>query len=131
QLANLREMKRAWTREVCIPAELVEASSRAESRCEQAWRGLRPKSDWATFAPLLREVVSRKREVAAALSAKLGLGVYDALLDGFEPGGRAADITPVFEHLRRALPPLIQQIADVQARAPVVTPAGPFPIERQ
>jgi carboxypeptidase Taq len=131
QVANLREMKRTWTREVCIPAELVAASSRAESRCEQAWRGLRPKSDWTTFAPLLSEVVARKREVAAALSAKLGLGVYDALLDGYEPGGRAAAITPVFDHLRRALPPLIQEIAEVQARSPVVMPAGPFPVERQ
>jgi carboxypeptidase Taq len=131
QLANLREMKRSWLREVCIPAELVEASSRAESRCEQAWRGLRPKSDWATFAPLLGEVIARKREVAAALSAKLGLGLYDALLDGFEPGGRAAAIAPVFERLGRLLPGVIQEIIEVQSRAPVLVPEGPFPVERQ
>jgi carboxypeptidase Taq len=131
QLANLREMKRSWIREVCLPAELVEASSRADSRCEQAWRALRPKNDWASLTPLLTEVVARKREVAAALSAKLGLGLYDSLLDGFEPGGRAADIGPVFERLGRALPPLIQEIIEAQKRAPVVMPPGPFPVERQ
>jgi carboxypeptidase Taq len=131
QLANLREMKRSWVREVCLPADLVEASSRADSRCEQAWRALRPKNDWAALVPLLTEVVTLKRQVAAALSSKLGLGLYDALLDGFEPGGRAAAIAPVFERLGKLLPPLIQEIIEVQARAPVIVPAGPFPIERQ
>jgi carboxypeptidase Taq len=131
EAANLREMKRGWTREVCIPAALVEAASRAESRCEQAWRGLRPRNDWATFAPLLEEVVARKREVAAALAERLGLGLYDALLDGFEPGGRAAAIAPVFDALERSLPPLVQEIVEHQRRAPVVVPQGPFPVERQ
>jgi carboxypeptidase Taq len=131
QVANLREMKRTWLREVCIPAQLVEAASRAESRCEQAWRGLRPKSDWATFAPLLTEVVARKREVAAALADRLGLSLYDALLDGYEPGVRAAAIAPVFAELGRALPPLVQQIVEHQSRAPMIVPEGPFPTERQ
>src|SRR5262245_6072715 len=72
QAANLRELRRAWIRATCLPADLVEASSRAESRCEQAWRKLRPQNDFATFAPLLSEVVNRKREVAAALAARLG-----------------------------------------------------------
>lgn len=131
QVANLREMKRGWTREICIPADLVEAASRAESRCEQAWRALRPRNDWAAFAPLLVEVVARKREVAAALATRLGLDPYDALMDGFEPGGRAAAIAPVFAALERTLPPLVAEIVEHQRRRPVLVPAGPFPIERQ
>ena len=46
---------------------------------------LRPKSDWASFRPLLETVVSLKREVAGALSARLGLDPYDSLVDGYEP----------------------------------------------
>ncbi|HSU39770.1 MAG TPA: hypothetical protein VLJ38_09380, partial [Polyangiaceae bacterium] len=53
QAANLREIKRSWVRATAIPSALVEASSRAESKSEQAWRKLRSDNDWASFAPLL------------------------------------------------------------------------------
>jgi carboxypeptidase Taq len=131
QRANLREMEWAWTRATCIPANLVEASSRAESKCEQAWRKLRPENDFKTFEPLLSEVVRLKREVASALAAPLGLGRYDALLDGFEPGARSVTIDALFADLRGFLPGFIQEVIDRQRGQTVVEPAGPFPTERQ
>jgi carboxypeptidase Taq len=131
QAANLREMKRVWVRETCLPADLVEASSRAETRCEQTWRVLRAKNDWAGLLPLLREVVARKREVAAALSARLGLGLYDALLDGYEPGARSAAIDVLFADLRGFLPGFIEKALARQAGERVIAPDGPFPTERQ
>lgn len=73
QQANLREMKREWVRATALPQGLVEAMSRAESHCEQAWRKLRPANDFAGFLPLFREVVRFKREAAQALGAKLAL----------------------------------------------------------
>lgn len=129
--ANLREMKRAWVRETCLPADLVEAASKAESRCEQAWRKLRPHNDWAAFAPLLAEVVARKRDVAAALSSRLGLAPYDALLDGFEPGARSARIDRLFGELRAFLPGFIARALEHQRARKPIAPEGPFPIERQ
>jgi carboxypeptidase Taq len=132
EAANLREMKRSYLRETALPGELVEACSLAESRCEQAWRALRPANDWAGMAPLLREVVARKREVAAALSARLGLGRYDALLDGYEPGARSAAIDVLFAELRSFLPGFIARALERQRSRPAPrVPRGPFPIERQ
>ncbi len=131
QAANLREMRRAWVRATCIPIELVEASSRAESRCEQAWRTLRAQNDWVAFAPLLSEVVARKRDVAAAWQGPLGLGKYDALLDGFEPGARSAEIDVAFAELRAFLPGFIQAAVERQKSQPAVMPSGPFPTDRQ
>ncbi len=131
QRANLREMKRQWVRETALPAALVEACSLAESKSEQSWRSLRPRNDLAAFLPLLREVVARKREVAAALSQRLGLGLYDALLDGYEPGARTAMLDPLFADLRAFLPPFITKVVEAQKRRPVVTPHGPFPVDRQ
>src|SRR5689334_17464775 len=61
QAANLREIRRAWVRATALPSALVEASSLAESKSEQAWRKLRPLNDWATFEPLLAEVIAKKR----------------------------------------------------------------------
>jgi carboxypeptidase Taq len=129
--ANLREMKRAYVRETALPTALVEACSLAESRSEQAWRSLRPRSDWAAFLPLLREVVNLKRQAAAALGDRLGLGTYDALLDGYEPGARAAMLDPLFADLRRFLPPFIAEVVERQRTRAVIVPKGPFPVERQ
>jgi carboxypeptidase Taq len=129
--ANLREMKRGYVRATALPGELVEASSRAESRSEQAWRKLRKENDWVSFLPLQTEVFARKREVAQALSEKLGLGLYDALLDGYEPGGRSADIAVLFARLGEVLPGLIQAVLEKQKSQVFVAPVGPFPVDQQ
>lgn len=131
QTANLREMRREWLRATALPHALVEASSRAETRSEQAWRALRAENDWEGFLPYLREVVSLKRQVAQALAARLDLGVYDALLDGYEPGARVAQISPLFARLRQFLPGFIAGVLERQAAEPVHVPRGPFPVERQ
>jgi carboxypeptidase Taq len=69
--------------------------------------------------------------VAAALSDNLKLGKYDALLDGFEPGGRRARIDVVFADLRGYLPGFIQRALEKQRSEKVVAPKGPFAVERQ
>jgi len=131
QQANLREMHREWFRATALPQQLVEAMSRAESRSEQAWRTLRSQNDFASFLPLLRDVVSRKREVAQALGEQLRLSPYDALLDGFEPGARSAAIEPLFTRLRAFLPGFIAQALERQKSEQVLPTVGPFAVERQ
>ena len=131
QAANLREMRRSYLRETALPAALVEACSLAESRCEQGWRSMRAKNDWAGVRPLLEEVVARKRESAAALADKLKLGLYDALLDGFEPGARQATIDQLFADLRAFLPGFIDEVTERQRKEEVIPLRGPFPVERQ
>src|SRR5579871_115478 len=37
QSANLRRMTRQWRHATCLPADLVEALSRATSECEMRW----------------------------------------------------------------------------------------------
>ena len=39
--ANLREMRRDWLHATALPADLVEARSRAVSACEMRWRAAR------------------------------------------------------------------------------------------
>lgn len=131
QAANVREMRRSWIRATAVPADLVEAVSRAESRSEQAWRKLRPANDWEGFRPLLEEVVARKRDVAAVLSDRLALSPYDALLDGYEPGARSAHIASLFAELGAFLPNFIEAVIDRQRGETVLLPEGPFPVEQQ
>jgi len=127
QQANLREMRRGWRSANSLPAALVEARTIAQSRCEQAWRVQRPAEDWAGHLPLLREVVRLAREQAACLAEAKGLGLYDALLDEYEPGMRAAEIDRVFGDLRTWLPAMVREVQERQRRRPLIEPRGPFP----
>ena len=43
--ANLREMRRAWVHESALPADLVEARTRATSACEMTWREAKKNAD--------------------------------------------------------------------------------------
>ncbi|MBC8157873.1 MAG: carboxypeptidase M32, partial [Alphaproteobacteria bacterium] len=72
------------------------------------------------------------RDTAAALSDALNLSPYDALLDEYEPGGRASDIDAVFADLESFLPEFLGRVLDHQANQPQANvPQGPFPIDAQ
>ncbi|MFV2093743.1 MAG: carboxypeptidase M32, partial [Hyphomicrobiales bacterium] len=69
--ANLREMRRDWLHTTALPADLVEAMSRACNRCEMIWRQARPENDFAAVLPSLQAVLDLVRDSAAAKSALL------------------------------------------------------------
>ncbi len=130
--ANLREMRRHWTHASALPTDLVEAVARAESACEMVWREARQKADFAMVRPLLGELLDRVRDKAQATADRLGLAPYDALLDHYEPGGRAAEIDPLFADLEAFLSDFIGRVLDRQRAHPApLTPDGPFPAESQ
>lgn len=130
--ANLGSMRRLWVHAAAVPADLVEARTRATSRCELAWRAARRDDDFASLLPRLEEVVSLTRQVGQAKAAAMKLSVYDALADEYEPGAREAVLTPLFTRLERELPPLVDAIIAAQARAPRAPDlGGPFPVAKQ
>ncbi|MFO1081207.1 MAG: carboxypeptidase M32 [Reyranellaceae bacterium] len=132
QAANLREMRRSWVHESALPADLVEARTRATSACEMAWREARRTADFKALLPSLGEVLTVMRRVGEAKAAALGTSLYDALLDEFEPGGRSARIDLLFAELRGFLPELLGRVLEHQKREDEPLPLdGPFPVERQ
>lgn len=132
QLANLREMRRAWVHSTALTSDLVERRSRAISRAEMAWREAKAKNDYAALLPHLQAVLDVTREAGQAKAAKLGCSVYEALLDEYEPDGRTARIDQLFTDLEAFLPPLLGAVLERQASRPQPLPLpGPFPIETQ
>lgn len=132
QAANLHEMRRTWQHEACLPADLVEASTKASSTCVQAWRDARENDDFAGLLPLLSEVLRLQREISVVKSEALGLSPYDALLDSYEPDGRSARIDAVFDPLAKFLPDFIGKALEVQSQRPEPKPlAGPFAVDSQ
>ena len=129
--ANLREIRRDWRAANALPESLVEAKTLAGARCEHAWRSQRTANDWNGFLSNFREVVKLSREEARLLSEESGLTPYDALMDRFEPGVRAADIDRIFGDVRTWLPDLVRQAQARQAAVPLTIPQGPFPVAAQ
>ena len=125
-------MKRTWIHQACLPADLVEASVKAAAATEMVWREAREQADFALVRPQLQSLLALIREQAQIKSEALGVGLYDALLDQYEPDGRSNDIDVVFADLEGFLPGFLAQVLDSQGKRPKpALPKGPFPIETQ
>lgn len=132
QRANLREMHHTWVHANAVPAELVEASSRAASACEMIWRTARPASDYRSLLPALTEVLELQREIGAAKAATLDCSPYEALLDAYEPGARTARLDSLFDDLAVFLPDFLPRVLERQATLPVPRSIdGRFPVSVQ
>ena len=130
--ANLRLMRREHARATALPASLVEAEARANSACEKIWRLARATRDFALVAPSLATVLELVRERAAALSARLGIDPYDALLDSFQPGLSTADFDPVFARYEIFLADALPRAEARQKKSPApIRLTGTFPADAQ
>jgi carboxypeptidase Taq len=107
QAANLREIRHYYLMNTAVPADLVQALSRASSRAEHAWRELRLENNWRDFEPHLETVFSLVRQQGEALADALGTDPYDALLAIYQTGITCSEIDPIFADLSEFLPPMI------------------------
>ena len=132
QRANVREIRHDWLHANAVPAELVDRKIKARSACEMTWRTARAENDFAKLKPQLSELLAITREVAAVKADAFGCGLYDALLDGFDPGRKSADIDALFSELLDFLPALLDEVLEAQSAAPpILVPEGPFSVSDQ
>jgi len=127
--SNFLMMKKQIHDAKAIPIDLNHALTLAVMKCQQAWRELRAKNDWASFLPLQEEVVKLTREQARYRAEALGLSPYDALIDKYQEGLNSQIIDQIFEDLKAWLPDFIRKSADNQKT--YVAPKGPFKIDDQ
>lgn len=131
QRANLREMLRQRDHAIATPVSLITRLARVTSVAEVRWAEAREKQDFSIFAPHLEEVLLLVRDKAALLGQALNLSPYDALMDGFTPGVRSAELDTVFRALSRRLPALIREVIEHQQSTPVLPLNGKFTPARQ
>lgn len=127
---NLREARRKYDRATKIPRRLVEELSRVCTLSQQAWIEARKKCDYATFLPWLEQIVALRREEAEAVGYGDGIP-YDALLDEYEPGMTAAEVTSLFAGLREELVPLIREITESGRQPDISILTRSYPVEQQ
>ncbi len=131
QRANLREMLRQRDHAIATPVSLISGLARATSMAEVAWAEAREKQDFNLFAPHFTAVLALVRDKAQLLGQSLNLAPYDALMDGYTPGVRSAEIDPVFRALSRRLPGLIREAIERQRNAQALPISGKFTPGRQ
>jgi carboxypeptidase Taq len=99
--AQVRLIRRAHNRASKVPARLAQEIARVTSAAQGIWAEARAADDVAAFLPTLDEVIRLKREEAGCIAQ--GADPYDALIDDFEPGATAADLSAMFAAMRPRL----------------------------
>src|SRR5450631_1662805 len=127
--ANVREWRRDYDRATKLPVRLVEDIARTTSLARETWAQARRESNFATFAPWLEKILGLVREQAEAWGYTTC--AYDALLEGYEPGARAADLAPVFADLQKQLTPLLPRLQKITDAVDPARLEGNYPVAAQ
>jgi carboxypeptidase Taq len=122
----VRTVRRDHEVERRVPSDLAAEITRAGSDGYAMWLQAREANDYAVFEPALRRNFELARRYADCFAESEH--PYDALLDRFEPGATAAQVSALFGRLREGLVPLLSQIALQPARQGL---AGDFPVAAQ
>ncbi|MGI9538781.1 MAG: carboxypeptidase M32, partial [Miltoncostaeaceae bacterium] len=101
--------------------------SEARSRAVSVWLDARPRDDLAAYLDGLRPVVELSRRYAEAVRGDAD-ELYDALLDDYEPGARAAELEPLLAELAAGVRPLVEPAT---AASPPPLPAATWPSDAQ
>ncbi len=106
--ADIREYRRDYDLATKLPTALVRELHEVGCKAQAVWRDARANNDYASYAPTLEKLIALIRRKAECLAAPGDGELYDALLNEYEPGAKAADIEAIFT-------PLAQQLSELNA----------------
>lgn len=129
--ANVRETLRRWERAKKLPTSLVEEIAKTVTLSEQAWSAARRTNDFKAFKPWLEKMYALKRQEIACYGIPAGGEAYDAVLEDYEPGQRAANLRIVFDSLKGPLVELVGKIVSSGRAAPLEILQRSFPVAAQ
>jgi carboxypeptidase Taq len=127
--ANVRELRRAYDRATKIPPKLVAELARVTTQAQQVWEQAKKKNDYASFKPMLEQVVNLKRQEADAVGFKDHR--YNALIEEYEPGTTVAELKALFAELAAELSPLVKKIVASPKQPDKSVLERDFPVDRQ
>ena len=93
-----------------MPMEEYVGYQRLLNEAGAVWHEAKVKSDYASFAPLLEQLIDYQKRFAQR-KGKGEKAAYDVLLDTYEKGASMEMLDPFFRTIREELTPLIQEIA--------------------
>ena len=105
----VRVTRRDYDNDRKLSPELVTEIARAGSAAQPVWQKARREANFKHFAPVLERNVELNRRLADALGYERR--PYDALLDRYEPGLTTDELEAIFAELKKAIVPLVADIA--------------------
>jgi len=109
QRANVNETLKAYQKQRKLPKVFVEKMSESISKAYFAWHKAKEASDFKLFENELKDLVGLAVEKAELLGFEDH--IYDALLDEYEPGLKAKEVTIIFEDVKKQLVDFVAKIA--------------------
>ena len=126
---NVREWRRCYDRATKLPRSLVEELATVTTAAQQDWAAARMDNDYQLFRPWLQRIVQLKQCEAECLGH--GGDPYDALLEDYEPGAKAAELAATFATLRGDLARLLDAINGSERKIKPSVLRREYPIDRQ
>ena len=106
----VRIMRKDFARNTKVPADLAAEIARTTSKAQGVWAQARANEDVSAFLPVLERVIELRQQEGTAISE--GGDTYDALLQDYEPGSSAAELSAMFDAMRPRLVALRDAIWD-------------------
>lgn len=120
---------RDWKRAQQVPDDLAGQIVRASSEGYEAWQVARKESDFSKFLPYLERNLELKMKYIDCFEP--ASHPYDTLVEDYEYGLTSAEISKVFDTLKGALPPLVNQVITNADKVDDSILRGTFSADRQ
>ncbi len=108
---NLKLAKKVYDENTVIPESLVAELAMQRTKTIDVWKKAKAAKDYGMFKPELKRSIELRMKSAELLMKVKGTETpYDALLDGYEPGMSAEDVTRVFDELKAGLVAILGKV---------------------
>jgi carboxypeptidase Taq len=110
QKRNVYLIKKNYDEQTKLPEELVAETAKQQAITVDVWKKAKAAKNFSMFKPELEKLIElRKKAAEILMNVKQTSTPYDALVDIFEPRMTSAEITRVFDELRRGLVSLLKK----------------------
>ena len=92
---TVKKLKKSLDEMEKIPPEEYQAYSELTARAGSVWAAAKQKNDFASFAPVLKEILTYRKKFAGYIK-KPEMTLYDCMLDSFECGMTSAELDVLF-----------------------------------
>ena len=91
-----------------IPKDRYVAFNLLKNQGEKTWENAKEKNDYALFEPTLAQLIEFNKEIYAYRNSDLGL--YDQMLDDYEPGTDEKFYDDFFKRVKEAIIPIVAKL---------------------
>jgi len=131
QQAVVREIRRQHERAVDVPETLVDELSTIQSEAQQTWQKAKSNNDFEYFAPTLKRIRDKNVERAEYIDPDTEPFVVMHHDHRWLPYIGMDTVEKIFDELKGALIPLLDDVRDVNADLATPFEAGMYPDDRQ